>query len=251
MTVHFIGAGPGAADLITLRGLKYIETSQVCLYAGSLVPAELTESAPIGAQIIDTSSMHLDQIIHKMEEASLEGFDVARVHSGDPSIYGAIAEQMRRLDQLGIKYDVTPGVAAFAAAAAELKQELTLPEISQTVIVTRTSGKASAMPAGEDLKRLGATKATLAIHLSIRNLKKVVEDLLPHYGENCPVCIAYRVTWPDQKILFGTLSNIREKVRAEKITRTALILVGDVFGAQDFIDSKLYTKDHKHILRPK
>ena len=251
MTVHFIGAGPGAPDLITVRGLKYIKTSQMCLYAGSLVPEEVVAEAPNNAQVIDTAPLHLDQIIEKIIEADKDGFDVARVHSGDPSIYGAIAEQMRRLDVLGIDYDVTPGVPAFAAAAAALNQELTLPEISQTVIVTRTAGKASNMPKGEDLATLAKSKATLAIHLSIRNLKKVIEDLVPHYGENCPVYVVYRVTWPDQEIIPGTLSNIRAKVRSAKITRTALIMVGKVFSNDNFIDSRLYSKDHKHVLRPK
>ena len=251
MTVHFIGAGPGAPDLITIRGLNYIRESQVCLYAGSLVPEEVVEEAPIDAEVIDTASMHLDQIIEKIKKADQAGLDVARVHSGDPSIYGAIAEQMRRLDTLNIDYDVTPGVPAFAAAAAVLNQELTLPEVSQTVIVTRTAGKASNMPDGEKLAFLAKSRATLAIHLSIRNLKKVIEDLIPYYGENCPVYIIYRVTWPDQKIIVGTLLDISAKVRSAKITRTALIMVGKVFEANDFIDSRLYSKDHRHLLRPR
>ena len=195
--------------------------------------------------------MHLDQIIEKIKKADQAGLDVARVHSGDPSIYGAIAEQMRRLDTLNIDYDVTPGVPAFAAAAAVLNQELTLPEVSQTVIVTRTAGKASNMPDGEKLAFLAKSRATLAIHLSIRNLKKVIEDLVPYYGENCPVYIIYRVTWPDQKIIVGTLLDISAKVRSAKITRTALIMVGKVFEANDFIDSRLYSKDHRHLLRPR
>ena len=251
MTVHFIGAGPGAPDLITIRGLNYIRESQVCLYAGSLVPEEVVEEAPIDAEVIDTASMHLDQIIEKIKKADQAGLDVARVHSRDPSIYGAIAEQMRRLDTLNIDYDVTPGVPAFAAAAAVLNQELTLPEVSQTVIVTRTAGKASNMPDGEKLAFLAKSRATLAIHLSIRNLKKVIEDLVPYYGENCPVYIIYRVTWPDQKIIVGTLLDISAKVRSAKITRTALIMVGKVFEANDFIDSRLYSKDHRHLLRPR
>ena len=250
MTVHFIGAGPGAPDLITVRGLNHIKASQVCLYAGSLVPKQVVAEAPSNAEIVDTAPLHLDQIIEKIKLADQNGLDVARVHSGDPSIYGAIAEQMRRLDSLGIDYDVTPGVPAFTAAAATLNQELTLPEVSQTVIITRTAGKASNMPVGEELASLAKSRATLAIHLSVRNLKKVVQDLIPHYGENCPVYIIYRVTWPDQKIIPGTLTNIHEKVRAEKITRTALIMVGKVFNADDFVDSRLYAKDHKHLLRP-
>ena len=249
MTVHFIGAGPGDPDLITVRGLKLIQSCPVCLYAGSLVPADVVAEAPDGAEVIDTAPLHLDQIMGKISDAHHAGLDVARVHSGDPSVYGAIAEQMRRLDMHEIPYDVTPGVPAFAAAAAVLGQELTLPEIAQTVIVTRTDGKASPMPEGEDLASLGAHRATLAIHLSIRNLAKVVRELAPHYGADCPVVVVYRVTWPDEKVIFGTLADIREKVRAGKITRTALILVGHVFGNRDFTESRLYAKDHQHILR--
>ena len=251
MTVHFIGAGPGAADLITVRGLRLIEKCSVCLYAGSLVPTEIVEAAPDGAHVVDTAPLHLDEIIGEFEKAHLADKDVARVHSGDPSLYGAVAEQMRRLDALGIPYDVTPGVPAFAAAAALLQQELTLPGIAQTVIVTRTDGKASPMPEGEDLDTLGKSGATLAIHLSVRNLAKVTAELSPHYGEDCPVVVVYRATWPDEKVVRGTLADIRQKVRAEKITRTALILVGRVFEDHDFDDSRLYASDHRHILRPR
>ena len=251
MTVHFIGAGPGAPDLITVRALNLIKACPVCLYAGSLVPTEVVAAAPDTAKVIDTAPLHLDQIIEHMRVAHENGQDVARVHSGDPSIYGAVAEQMRRLADLGIDYDVTPGVPAFAAAAAALKRELTLPGISQTIIVTRTEGKASPMPDGEDLPSLAKAGATLALHLSVRNLAKVVRELSPEYGEDCPVVVIYRATWPDEKIIHGRLNNIREKVRAEKITRTALVLVGEVFGDTGFGDSKLYHADHRHILRPK
>ena len=251
MTVHFIGAGPGAPDLITVRALNLIKACPVCLYAGSLVPAEVVAAAPDWVQVIDTAPLHLDQIIDHMASAHENGQDVARVHSGDPSIYGAVAEQMRRLDALGIDYDVTPGVPAFAAAAAALKRELTLPGISQTIIVTRTEGKASPMPDGEDLPSLAKAGATLALHLSVRNLAKVVRELSPEYGEDCPVVVIYRATWPDEKIIHGRLKDIRDKVRAEKITRTALVLVGEVFGDTGFGDSKLYHADHRHILRPK
>ena len=249
MTVHFIGAGPGAPDLITVRGLRLIERCPVCLYAGSLVPAEIVAAAPAGAIVRDTAPMTLDEIIEAIVQASEMGHDVARVHSGDPSIYGATAEQMRRLDQLGIAYDVTPGVPAFAAAAAALRTELTLPEIAQTVIATRTAMKASAMPPGEELERLGASGATLAIHLSIRNLAHVREALEPHYGADCPVVIAYRATWPDERYIRTTLADMRDEVRAAKITRTALILVGRVFAASGFRDSALYDADHAHVLR--
>ncbi len=251
MTVHFIGAGPGAPDLITVRGLNLIKACPVCLYAGSLVPAEVVAAAPDDCDVIDTAPLHLDQIIGHMAAAHENGQDVARVHSGDSSIYGAIAEQMRRLDALGIDYDVTPGVPAFAAAAAALKRELTLPGISQTIIVTRIEGKASPMPDGEDLASLAKAGATLALHLSVRNLAKVVRELSPEYGEDCPVVVIYRATWPDEKIIHGRLMDIRDKVRAEKITRTALVLVGEVFGDTGFGDSKLYHADHRHILRPK
>jgi precorrin-4/cobalt-precorrin-4 C11-methyltransferase len=249
VTVHFIGAGPGAPDLITLRGLKLIETCPVCLYAGSLVPEAIVRAAPRGALVIDTAPMTLDEIIAEIAKAHGQGSDVARVHSGDPSLYGAIAEQMRRLDRLGIPYDVTPGVPAFAAAAAVLKREFTLPGIAQTVILTRTSMQASPMPDGEALEELGRSRATLAIHLSIRNLKAIERALTPHYGSDCPVIVVYRVTWPDEQILHGTLSTIAAKVRAAKLTRTALILVGRVFAEQDFRNSALYDPAHEHVLR--
>ncbi len=249
MTVHFIGAGPGAADLITVRGLKLIQSCPVCLYAGSLVPEEIVKAAPQNARIVDTAPLHLDEIVAEIKAAHTKGFDVARVHSGDPSLYGAIAEQMRRLDRLGIPYDVTPGVPAFAAAAAVLNTEFTLPEIAQTVILTRTSMQASPMPPGEALEELGRSGATLAIHLSIRNLSYVERALTPHYGADCPVVVVYRVTWPDQLIVRGTLSTIAKKVRAEKLTRTALILVGPVLDAHGFRDSALYDAGHEHVLR--
>jgi len=251
MTIHFIGAGPGAADLITVRGLALIRSCPVVLYAGSLVPAAVVAEAPDGARVVDTAPMTLDEIIDEMEQAHAAGNDVARVHSGDPSLYGAIAEQMRRLDALGIPYDVTPGVPAFAAAAAALATELTLPDISQTVILTRTAVRASSMPGGEDLETLGRSGATLAIHLSINNLAPVVRDLSPLYGADCPVAVAYRVSWPDQQIIRGTLADIRGKVKAAGITRTALILVGRALGASDFEDSRLYAADHHHVLRPR
>ena len=249
MTVHFIGAGPGAPDLITVRGLRLIERCPVCLYAGSLVPEEIVAAAPDDALVRDTAPMHLEEIIELMKEADARGDDVARVHSGDPSIYGATAEQMRWLDSLGIDYDVTPGVPAFAAAAAALRTELTLPEIAQTVIATRTAMKASAMPPGEELERLGASGATLAIHLSIRNLAHVREALESHYGPECPVVIAYRATWPDELYLRTTLAGMQAVAREHKITRTALVLVGPVFGHAEFRDSALYDADHAHILR--
>lgn len=249
MTVHFIGAGPGAPDLITVRGLRLIERCPVCLYAGSLVQAEIVAAAPEGAHVLDTAPMHLDQIIAEIEAAHVAGHDVARVHSGDPSIYGAIAEQMRRLDALEIPYEVVPGVPAFAAAAAALKTELTLPEVAQTVIATRTGMKASAMPEGEQLEVLGRSGATLAIHLSIRNLDYIRRALEPYYGADCPVVIAYRATWPDELYIRTTLAAMKDEVRAAKITRTALVLVGPVFGKAEFRDSDLYNADFAHVLR--
>jgi precorrin-4/cobalt-precorrin-4 C11-methyltransferase len=250
MKVHFIGAGPGAPDLITVRGLNLVRRCPVVLYAGSLVPAEIVAEAQAGARVIDTAPLNLDEIIAEIKQARDAGHDVARVHSGDPSIYGAIAEQMRRLDELGIPYDVTPGVPAFAAAAAALSTELTLPEISQTIIVTRTSVRSSGMPEGEDLATLGQSGATMAIHLSVNNLAHVVKELTPLYGADCPVVVAYRVSWPDQGFVRGTLADIRDKVKAAGFTRTALILVGRVFGDADFTDSKLYDAASSHILRP-
>ncbi|TLP49266.1 precorrin-4 C(11)-methyltransferase [Cohaesibacter sp. CAU 1516] len=249
MTVYFIGAGPGAPDLITVRGLKLIQSCPVCLYAGSLVPESTVAEAPEGALVKDTAPMHLDEIIADIKEAHDKGQDVARVHSGDPSIYGAIAEQIRRLDDLGIPFEVVPGVPAFAAAAAALGTELTVPGIAQTIILTRTAMKSSSMPEGESLDKLGASGATLAIHLSVRNIPQIERDLIPHYGEDCPAVVAYRVGWPDQSFIRGTLSTIRKKVREAKITRTALILVGPAMGAKGFADSKLYDADFSHVLR--
>ncbi len=249
MTVYFIGAGPGAPDLITVRGLRLVERCPVCLYAGSLVPEEIVKAAPENALVMDTASMHLDAIIAEIEKAHASRQDVARVHSGDPSIYGAIAEQMRRLDAMAIDYEVVPGVPAFAGAAAKLKVELTLPEIAQTVIVTRTGMKASSMPEHETLEILGQSRATLAIHLSIRNLEYVRTTLEPYYGDECPVIIAYRATWPDELYIRTTLAGMKEEVRKHKITRTALIMVGKVFGEVEFRDSDLYNADFSHVLR--
>ena len=251
MTVHFVSAGPGALDLITLKGIRIIREAPVVLYAGSLVPKEIIDEAKNGAVVINTASMHLDEIIEKMKVAHKERKDVARVHSGDCSVYGAIGEQMRKLDLYDIPYDVIPGVPAYAATAAVLKRELTLPDISQTVILTRTSVRSSNMPKGEDIISLGKTGATLAIHLSINNIGRIVRDLTPLYGADCPVIVAYRISWPDEKIIKGSLSDIREKVKKSGITRTALIMVGKVFGDSSFNDSRLYAVDHHHVLRPK
>ncbi|MHA1545708.1 MAG: precorrin-4 C(11)-methyltransferase, partial [Alphaproteobacteria bacterium] len=249
MRVHFIGAGPGAPDLITVRGLALIKKCPVCLYAGSLVPRAIIDQAPDQAQIIDSAPMTLDKIIAVMQQASVNGHSVARVHSGDPSIYGAIGEQMRRLDDLGIAYDITPGVPAFAAAAASIGRELTLPGVAQTIILTRTAMKASPMPAGEELEALARSGATLAIHLSVRNLQFVRRALEPHYGADCPIVVAYRVSWPDELIIEGTLEDIAAKVRAAKITRTALVLAGPALAPGKFRDSALYDPAHTHVCR--
>ncbi|MCB2055342.1 MAG: precorrin-4 C(11)-methyltransferase [Geminicoccaceae bacterium] len=251
MTVFFIGAGPGDPELITVKGRRLIESSPVCLYAGSLVPEAVVAFAPEDALLRDTAAMHLDQIVELMRVADARGQDVARVHSGDPSLYGAIAEQMRRLDALGITYEIVPGVPAFAAAAAAMKRELTVPEVAQTVILTRTAMKSSAMPEGEDLAILGKSGATLAIHLSIRNLREIERRLVPLYGSDCPAVVAYRIGWPDQRILEGILGDIRERARAAKLTRTALIFVGRALGrTDDFRRSALYDASHAHVLRP-
>ena len=252
MTVHFIGAGPGDPDLITLRGQKLIQSCPLCLYAGSLVPPAVVACAPDGARVLDTASMTLDEILTEITAAHAQGWDVARVHSGDPSLYGAIAEQIRRLKALNIPYEITPGVPAYAAAAAALGRELTLPEVAQTLILTRTAMKSTDMPPGEDLATLGRSGATLAIHLSIRNLLTIERELTPFYGADCPVIVAYRVGWPDQMFIHGTLADIRDKVRAEKITRTALIFVGRALAedAEAPVDSALYDAGHVHVLRP-
>ena len=250
MTVHFIGAGPGAPDLITLRGLRLIERCPICLYAGSLVPREILTAAPAGARVIDTAPLTLDEIMAHLIEAHEQGLDVARLHSGDPSLYGAIAEQMRRLQPLGIPFDVIPGVPSFAAAVAALGRELTLPEITQTVILTRTATRSSAMPENEALERLGALGATLAIHLSIANLARVVRALIPFYGAGCPAAVAYRVSWPDERLIRGTLGDIRDQVKEARITRTALVLVGRALGDEPAAESRLYAADHHHLLRP-
>ena len=207
--------------------------------------------APAGARVVDTASLHLDEIIAEIEAAHVREQDVARVHSGDPSLYGAIAEQIRRLRALGISYEIVPGVPAYAAAAAAMGQELTVPEVGQTVILTRTAMKSSSMPEGEDLATLGRSRATLAIHLSVRNLLHVERELSPIYGADCPVIVAYRVGWPDEMFLRGTLSDIRDKARKAKLTRTALVFVGRIFEATEFPDSALYDAQMPHVLRPR
>lgn len=250
MTVYFIGAGPGDPELITIKGQRLLGECPVVLYAGSLIPAALLESAKHDAEITDTAPLNLDQIIELIENANNEEMDIARLHSGDPSIYGAIGEQMRRLDHLGISYEVIPGVTATSASAAALNRELTLPGISQTVIMTRFAGK-TPMPEGEELEKLASHHATLVIHLGVSRIHKIVEILTPHYGENCPVAVLYRTSWPDADRVEGTLVDIVEKVRAKGFTRTALIMVGEVLNPKAFDDSYLYRADQAHIHRPR
>ncbi|WP_299846342.1 precorrin-4 C(11)-methyltransferase [uncultured Roseovarius sp.] len=249
MTVHFIGAGPGAPDLLTLRGRDLIAASPVCLYAGSLVPEAILNHCPDGARVVNTAPMDLEAIIAECETAHKAGYDIARLHSGDLSVWSAMGEQIRRLEALGIPYSVTPGVPSFAAAAASLGTELTLPGLAQSVILSRTPGRASSMPDGESLANFGATGATLALHLSIGNLSSVVSDLTPHYGADCPVAVVYRASWPDEKIIRATLATIEAKID-ESISRTALILVGPVLGRKGFSESRLYATDYDRRYRP-
>lgn len=251
MTVYFIGAGPGDPELITVKGQRLIAQSPVILYAGSLVPREILDIAEGRAEkIIDTASIDLDEIMVHIEAAYAEGKDVARVHSGDPSVYGAIGEQIRRLEQQGIDYEVIPGVTATSASAAWLGKELTLSGVSQTIIMTRYEGK-TPFPERERLPELARSGATLAIHLGVTRIHKIVEELIPHYGEDCPVAVCYRTSWPDQDKVTGTLADIVAKVREKKFTRTALILVGHVLDSDQFRDSYLYSKDQAHVYRPK
>ncbi|WP_201832401.1 precorrin-4 C(11)-methyltransferase [Microvirga zambiensis] len=250
MKVHFIGAGPGAADLITVRGRSLVERCPVCLYAGSIVPPEILSWCPPGVRLVDTAPLDLDAITAEYVRAHERGEDVARLHSGDLSIWSAMGEQLRRLDALGIPYTITPGVPAFAAAAAALERELTVPEVGQSLVLTRTSGRASSVPETERLAVFAQTKATLAIHLSIHVIEQVVEDLLPFYGADCPAAVVWRASWPDERVIKGTLSTIAAMVRAEKLERTALILVGRTLAAKDFSDSALYSTDYDRRFRP-
>ncbi len=249
MTVHFIGAGPGAADLITLRGRDLIAACPVCLYAGSLVPEALLQHCPEGARIVNTAPLSLDEIMDEIRAAHADGRDVARLHSGDLSVWSAMGEQLRRLRAEGIPYDVTPGVPSFAAAAAALGAELTLPGVAQSLVLTRTSGRASAMPDGETLANFARTGATLAIHLSVHVLENVIKELTPHYGGDCPVAVIWRATWPDQRIVKATLDTLEEATGGER-GRTALILVGHAIGAEDFDESCLYAGDYDRRYRP-
>lgn len=249
MTVHFIGAGPGAPDLLTLRGRDLIASSRVCLYAGSLIPAAVLAHCPPGARIVNTAPLDLDEIMAEIAAAHAAGEDVARLHSGDLSVWSAMGEQLRRLRAMGISFTVTPGVPAFAAAAAALEAELTLPELAQSLVLTRTPGRASTMPLAESLTNFAVTGSTLAIHLSIHNLARVVADLTPAYGADCPVAVVWRASWPDQRIVRATLATIQQAV-AGSMERTALIVVGRVLAAQDFAESSLYAPGYDRRFRP-
>jgi len=249
MTVHFIGAGPGAPDLLTLRGRDLIAACSVCLYAGSLVPKDVLAHCPPGAHIVNTAALSLDDIMTEIVSAHAEKKDVARLHSGDLSIWSAMGEQLRRLRALGIPYSITPGVPTFAAAAAALEAELTLPGLAQSVVLTRTSGRASAMPEGETLAAFAATGAVLSIHLSVHVLAKVIAELLPYYGADCPVAVVWRASWPDQKIVRATLGTLEASLGAE-LERTAIILVGRTLDPGDFEESRLYAADYDRRYRP-
>ncbi|MFG2039609.1 precorrin-4 C(11)-methyltransferase [Dactylosporangium sp. NPDC048998] len=241
MTVYFIGAGPGAADLITVRGRDRIASAPVCLYAGSLVPVELLRYCPPGARLVDTADLDLDQILAELLDAHAKGLDVARLHSGDPSVFSAMAEQLRRLDAAGVPYEIVPGVPAFAAAAASLKRELTVPGVAQTVILTRTAARATPMPPGEELATLAASRATLVLHLAVQRIGELAAELTPWYGADCPAAVVAYASRADELILRGTLADIAEQVREAGIRRTAVIVVGAVLTAEEFPDSHLYS----------
>jgi precorrin-4/cobalt-precorrin-4 C11-methyltransferase len=248
VTVHFIGAGPGAPDLLTLRAQRLIQNCPVCLYAGALIPPEILAHAPPNARIVDTQHLDLDEIVAELHQAHDQGHDVARLHSGDLSIYSAAAEQMRRLDDLHIPWDVTPGVPAFAAAAAALKRELTIPGVAQTVILTRYGRRASKMPDGEQLADLARHQTTLVIHLGTQAIDEIVATLTPHYGADCPAAVVARASWPDEEVLTGTLNTIAGQVREAGIKRTATILVGPALQPRDARHSHLYSTERERPL---
>jgi precorrin-4/cobalt-precorrin-4 C11-methyltransferase len=249
MTVFFIGAGPGAADLLTLRGRDILARCPVCLYAGSIVPRAMLAHCPAGARLVDTAPLSLDAIEAEYQAAHAAGLDVARLHSGDLSVYSAVAEQTRRLDRLGIPWTLTPGVPAFAAAAAVLGRELTVPGLAQSLVLTRIEGRASPMPPGETLAAFAATGATLAIHLAVHRLAEVVAELVPHYGAGCPAAIVARASWPEETVITGTLGTLVDAHAAAPVQRTALILVGPALGPDDFRDSALYHADYVRRFR--
>lgn len=249
MTVHFIGAGPGALDLITIRGRDLLARCPVCLYAGSIVSPQLLTHCPAGTRIVDTAPMNLDQIEAEFVAAHTAGLDVARLHSGDLSVYSALAEQLRRLRRRAIPYTLTPGVPAFASAAAALGCELTVPEVAQSVVLTRMPGRASRMPQAEQLASFATTGATLAIHLAISALDKIVAELTPFYGADCPAAVVVRASWPDERVLRGTLGDICASVAAAPVERTALVLVGRALAAENFRESALYDAGYQRRFR--
>lgn len=249
MKVNFIGAGPGAADLITVRGMNILSNCPVCLYAGSIIPEALLEHCPADAKVINTAPMSLDEIEAEFLKAHRDDHDVARLHSGDLSVWSAVAEQIRRLKKNGIEYSLTPGVPSFAAAAAAIGQELTLPEVAQSLILTRVSGRASKMPETENLTAFGRTGATLALHLAIHAIGQVVSELTPIYGADCPVVVVARASWPDEQVIRATLSTIEAELHNSPIERTAIILVGQSLGATNFIDSALYDAQYQRRFR--
>ena len=249
MTVYFIGAGPGAPDLLTVRAQRLIAAAAVVLYAGSLVPAEVLTGARPDARLVDTAGLDLDAIIAELVTAHRADADAARLHSGDPSIFSAVAEQARRLDAAGLPWEIVPGVPAFAAAAAALRQELTLPGVGQTVILSRTAARATPMPPGEELAALAATGCTLVLHLAVQNIDQVAAELLPGYGADCPAAVVVQASTPSQRVIRGTLADIAAQVAAQRIERTALILVGRALAAHDFCDSALYDADYRRRFR--
>lgn len=250
MTVHFIGAGPGAADLITVRGRDLLARCRVCLYPGSLTPTDLLAYCPDDARLVDTAELTLDDIVAELVQAHREGHDVARLCSGDPSIYSAVAEQMRRLDAESVPYDVVPGVPAFAAAAAALKRELTVPTVGQSLVITRAQARSTSMPEGEDLATFAASGATLALHLAIGRVEQVTDELIPHYGADCPAAVVAHASQAGELVLRGTLGDIAMQVHAAGIKRAALIFVGQVLAAEKFPDSFLYSKRRDRTAQP-
>lgn len=250
MTVHFTGAGPGAAELLTLRAARLLEGCEVCLYAGTYVSQAMLDLCPPHARLVDTRDLTLDEIVEVMTEADSEGKDVVRLCSGDPAVFSAIAEQARRLDRAGIDWDVTPGVPSFAAAAAALKRELTVPEVGQTVILSRIAHRATAMPPGEELASLGATGATLVLHLAVQRIEQVVAELRPHYGDDCPAAVVAYASQDREVILRGTLGDIAAQVLAAGVRTTAVIIVGKVLTATGFRDSHLYSAGRERPAAP-
>ncbi|GAA1955607.1 precorrin-4 C(11)-methyltransferase [Amycolatopsis minnesotensis] len=250
MTVHFIGAGPGAADLITVRGRDLLARCEVCLYPGSLTPKDLLAHCPDGARLVDTAGLSLDEIVAELVAAHEKGLDAARLCSGDPSLYSAVAEQVRRLDAAGVPYAITPGVPAFAAAAAVLGRELTVPTVGQSLVITRVRARSTPMPPGENLATFAASGATMALHLAVNRIEQVVSELLPHYGEDCPVAVVFRATHDEERVLRGTLGVIAGQVREAGVDRAAMIFVGRVLAADGFPDSFLYSADRDRSKMP-